>query len=98
MPELIVKNKAAARNSTGNGVIREEEPVDLSLTQIVQLGKSRQREIQQNRKIVGLSVSRAEKRSTSLGTTMTRSKPVEILEEPDEEVNQTNLTIGTVLP
>ena len=46
MPELIVKNKAAARNSTGSGVVREEEPVDLSLTQIVQLGKSRQREIQ----------------------------------------------------
>lgn len=35
MPELIVKNKAAARNSTGGGVVREEEPVDLSLAQIV---------------------------------------------------------------
>ena len=41
MPELIVKSNAAARNSTGGGAVRDEEPVDLSLAQIVQLGKSR---------------------------------------------------------
>lgn len=70
------------------------EPLDLSLAQIVQLGKTKQRQLHMQRK----DATKQQTRASSLGavTTVMR-RPVEVSEtNNEEEPFQTNLTLAAI--